>query len=117
MRTLKSFNLAAVGMAAVAVATLLPSAARAQDPMGEPDFTNLGSYSIAIPIGDTHRFTPGVSWFGAAWEGQWLMRPRTVAGASVTINDFYDVTHGTTNFSSGSATGLQSRDLLVVSAL
>src|SRR5438309_10420478 len=107
MRTLKYLTLAA----------LIPVAAHAQDPMGEPDFTNLGSYSIAIPIGDTHQFTPGVSWFGAAWEGQWLVHPRTVAGAAVTINDFYDVTHGTTNFTAGSATGLQSRDLLGLTAL
>src|SRR4051812_37470686 len=82
------------------------------EPVREENFTNLGSYSIAMPMGDTHRFTNGMSWLGIGWEGQWRVRARTVAGASLTLNHFYDETRGTTNFGSGAVTGFQHRDLL-----
>ncbi|HEX4681084.1 MAG TPA: hypothetical protein VH277_00175, partial [Gemmatimonadaceae bacterium] len=59
-----------------------------QEPAEEP-FTSIGSYAISFPIGDTHQFIPLVSWFGAGWEGQWLLRPRTVWGVAANINDFF----------------------------
>jgi hypothetical protein len=112
----------------IVTATVLATAARAdranaQYPVGTPEpvreenFTNLGSYSIAVPIGDAHRFTNGMSWLGIGWEGQWRVRTRTVAGASLTLNHFYDETRGTTNFGSGSVTGFQHRDLLLAGAM
>src|SRR3954466_1315470 len=86
----------------------------AQEP-GEEPFTSIGSYSISFPVGDTHRFVHPVSWFGAGWEGQWPLRPETVWGVAANINDFFDATRGTTTFPQGAATGLQNRDLLLVS--
>ena len=79
------------------------------------DYTNVGSYAFAVPLGDTHHMSPTVSLFGLAWEGQWLVRPRTAAGVAVTFNEFYDNTNGTTQFSSGAVTGLQTRALMLAS--
>jgi hypothetical protein len=90
--------------------------ARAQDP-AEGQFTSIGTYAVSIPIGDTHRFVPVMSWFGVGWEGQWALRPRTNWGGSATINDFFDATDGTRTFPQGAATGLQNLDLLMVSAM
>jgi opacity protein-like surface antigen len=119
MRTSSCLIIAATALAAAA----RPDRARAQYPIGTPEppreenFTNLGSYAIAVPIGDTRRFTNGMSWLGIGWEGQWRVRSRTVAGASLTLNHFYDETRGTTNFGTGSVTGFQHRDLLLAGAM
>src|SRR6185503_4095089 len=105
---------------AAAVSAILGSRAAAQNPQTSsegPSFTSIGTYAIAFPVGDTHRFVPNVSWFGAGWEGQWLVRPYTAAGAAITVNDFFDATHGTTTFPSGAATGFQNRELLVVTVM
>ena len=84
---------------------------RAQDV--DPPFINVGSYAIAFPLGDTHNFVPNVSWFGANWEGQWRYKPKTTVGVTLGLQDFFDQTRGTTNFSSGAVTGQQSRELLL----
>src|SRR5437764_6495746 len=72
---------------------------RAQDV--EPPFMNVGSYAIAIPIGNTSNFVPNMSWFGANWEGQWRYKPKTSLGVTVGLQDFFDQTRGTTTFPSG----------------
>ena len=102
----------AVGAALAASIVVAPiAAARAQD--AEPPFINIGSYAIAIPLGDTLDFVPNLSWFGANWEGQWRYKPKTSVGVSLGLQDFFDQTHGTTTFSSGAVTGQQSRELLL----
>ena len=102
----------AVGVALAASIVVAPiAAARAQD--AEPPFINIGSYAIAIPLGDTHDFVPNLSWFGANWEGQWRYKPKTSVGVSLGLQDFFDQTRGTTTFSSGAVTGQQSRELLL----
>src|SRR3954462_5548388 len=101
MTTLKCTIIAPLALAAM---TALAHRASAQDQNGELAYTNIGSYAIAFPIGDTHRFIRNTSWFGASWEGQWRAGPTTTAGATVAINDFYNHTGGTTNFAFGSAT-------------
>ncbi len=104
-------------VAAATAATGLVNRAGAQYPFGDDHYTNVGSYSFAIPIGDTHRFTPDPSFLGLAWEGQWLVRPRTAAGLAVTFNEFYDNTRGTASFATGAVTGLQTRALMLASAM
>src|SRR3954468_15312996 len=103
-------------IAAIPAATALAKRAGAQGQYVDK-FSNVGTYSIAIPLGDTHHFTPDPSYVGLAWEGQWLVHPRTVAGIAVALNEFYDRTHGTNSFEFGSVTGLQVRELMLASTM
>lgn len=112
MRMSHRFGVAAA-LAAVAVGA---SRAAAQDPT-DGQFTSIGTYQISVPIGDTHRFVPVMSFFGAGWEGQWPLHSRTNWGVSANINDFFDATDGTRTFPQGAATGLQNLDLLMVSGM
>jgi len=103
-----------VVLAAATIATLRAAQAQAQE---GPDFISIGSYAISIPFGDTHRYVGTPSWMGVTWDGLWPVRNRTWAGIELGINDFFNQDNGTTNFPSGSATGFQVRDLLVMSVM
>jgi hypothetical protein len=91
------------------VASLVAGSLGAQD-----TFTSIASYSISIPAGDTRRFVNNPSWFGLNWEGAWTLTGSTSAGVAFGVQDFRDMSFGTTNFPSGAATGDQVRDLLIV---
>jgi len=80
-------------------------------------FTSTASYSISIPSGDTRHFVTTPSWFGVNWDGSWMLTGSTSAGVAFGVQDFRDVSFGTTNFPAGAATGQQVRDLLVVTAM
>jgi len=115
MRTLRfAFGSAVV----VAVAASAAPPASAQNPA--PDsYLNIGTYTIGIPVGDTHRFINApVGWFGVAWEGQWPFRsPHLSKGLSFTLQDFANAKGGTTNFPSGAVTGHQTSEILMMSLL
>ena len=108
-------RVAAAALAVAGIAGIAPRAT-AQEP-ADGQFTSIGTYAVSVPVGDTHRFVPQMSWFGVGWEGQWALRPRTNWGVSATINDFFDATNGTRTFPQGAATGLQNLDLLMVSVM
>jgi len=100
-------------LAAAAIAPACAARMHAQD----PEFTSIGAYAISIPLGDTHRYVGVPSWMGVTWDGLWPLRNRTWAGIELGLNDFFDQDNRTTNFPSGSATGFQVRDLLVMSVM
>jgi hypothetical protein len=60
-------------------------------------------YSVAVPIGDTHRFDASGSWAGANWEGRWLGWPHMSVGTLVGFNEFYQRQSGTFDFPGGAA--------------
>jgi hypothetical protein len=103
------------------VAVLLGAAAAGAQDYSYADysgrFTNLATYGVSFPVGDTHSFISQTSWMGVGMEGQWRYRRTTTVGVAVAVYDFSDETDGTTNFSSGSATGEQFRDLVSVSLM
>jgi hypothetical protein len=82
-----------------------------------PQYTNVASYSISVPFGDTRSFISTPSWLGINWEGQWTVGQKTVAGVGVGFHDFFDRSSGTTHFDNGAATGEKLRDLLVASVM
>ena len=114
MRTLR-FACASAVVVAVAVSAATP--ASAQNPA--PDsYINIGTYTIGIPVGDTHRFINApVGWFGVAWEGQWPFRSHLAKGLSFSLQDFSDSKAGTTTFPSGAITGHQNSELLMMALM
>jgi hypothetical protein len=74
-------------------------------------------YSLAIPIGATHDYTPALGWSGAVWESRWMDHPHTSIGVLLGFNEFYRRRDGTFNFPAGAATGDQYRHLLMVPLL
>lgn len=101
----------------LAAAVGLPMHAAAQVVSDDGAFTNLTTLAISFPVGDTRRYVSVPSWAGVGWEGQWTVRKGLLAGVGFSAHDFYDRSHGTTNFPSGSATGDQLRDLLLITAM
>src|SRR3954470_8864188 len=101
---------------AVAAAMSLSTPASAQTP--PPDtYINIGTYALAIPVGDTRRFIAPVGIFGMGWDGQWLLHSHFSKGISFALNDFSDTRKGTTEFPSGAVTGHQASELLVMSLM
>jgi hypothetical protein len=97
---------------AVAVAMTTTPPLRAQD-----RYLTAAEYSVAIPLGDTHRFDASGSWSGANWEGRWMGWPYMSVGTLIGFNEFYDRQSGTFDFPGGAATGEQYRHLLVIPAV
>lgn len=102
-------------LAAAAIAALCATPVKAQD--DDADFISVGSYAVSIPFGDTHRYVGRPSFMGVTWDGMWPLQNRLWGGVQLGLNDFSNQDDGTTNFPSGSATGFQVRDLLVMSVL
>ena len=100
----------------VAITASAGTAASAQDTTSS-SFINVGTYAIAVPFGDTHRFVSPMSWFGAGWKGQWRFHEHFAQGLSGSLQDFADMEGGTTNFPSGAVTGNQAREILMVTAM
>jgi hypothetical protein len=96
----------------VAICATMPASLSAQD-----RYLTAAEYSVAIPIGDTHRFGPNGSWSGANWEGRWMGWPYMSVGTLIGFNEFYQRQSGTFDFPGGAATGEQYRHLLVIPAL
>jgi hypothetical protein len=109
-RTFSTLVVAGVLLAAVR--------AEAQDSVAsEGRFTNLATYGISFPVGDTHRYVPNTSWMSIGWEHQWGFTNHLAGSVGVALYDFYDRSDGTINFASGAATGEQQRDLLVTTLM
>ena len=109
-------TLVAAGLLALA-GRAAPAAAQDVAPEKETPFASIGSYVIAMPVGDTHQFVPTPAWLGFSWEVQWQLRRDALGGIVFGFHDFYDQTLGTTDFPAGAATGLQRRGLAIVSLL
>lgn len=92
----------------------LPAQEAYVEPYPEPHFTSLAFYLVSVPTGDTRRFASEPSWLGISMEAQWRFQRHAAAGIAIGVSDFSHRSNGTTNFSSGSATGEQLRDLVAV---
>ena len=103
------------GSLAATALLLIASRVAAQD--AEEHYTSSATYSLAFPVGDTRQYVSHLGWAGFGWEGMWLLRPNTRGGFSLAVQDFAKHSSGTTNYSFGSATGEQFRDLLSFSAM
>lgn len=82
-----------------------------------PNFVSLTSYVLSIPSGDARPFVTSPSWIGLSWEGLWATGRRTTAGIAFGVHNFNDASSGTTNYQWGAATGEQTRNLLVTTAM
>lgn len=98
----------------VAIVTSAGTPARAQEP---DSYINIGTYTIAVPVGDTRRFVPPLGWFGMGWDGQWPFRAGLSKGLSFSLQDFADTRGGTTNFPSGAVTGDQTSQILMMTLM
>jgi hypothetical protein len=85
------------------------TAAKAQLP---PVFVGL-SWQLGIPIGETHDYTPDVSWRGIGLDLATFVRPDVAVGLAFGWNVFFENTTSTLQYKGLAITGNQDRTLNV----
>jgi hypothetical protein len=106
---MRSFLLGAVGCLA------LGAPLRAQEPV--QNYAGVTSYVLSFPTGDSRDLVTTPSWIGISWEGVWALGERTTAGIAFSVHDFNHGFTGTAHYPWGAATGQQSKNLTMTTAM
>jgi hypothetical protein len=71
------------------------------------------TYQLSVPIGETHNYTPTVSWRGIGLDLASFVRPDVAVGLAFGWNVFFENTTSTLNFKGVDVSGNQDRTLNV----
>jgi hypothetical protein len=75
------------------------------------------TWSYSLPMSDTRDFIENDSWVGATLEGRQLVDRRTSVSASIGFLEFYENSYDPIDFTNGTVTGQQYRNLQMVPIL
>lgn len=81
------------------------------------NYAGVTSYVLSFPTGDSRTFVTTPSWIGISWEGVWAIGQRTTAGIAFSVHDFNHGFTGTSQYEWGAATGQQSKNLTMTTAM